>query len=120
MPRLLFVLAFALTTSVAFSQTSGEINGEIKDPSGAAVPAVPVTVTNSATNVSRSTITNSAGIYSFPDLVPGSYQVKAAAPGFDVQIKTNIQLQVQQVAKIDFTLVVGQSTQTIEVSATGE
>ena len=46
--------------------------------------------------------------------------VKAAAQGFDTQIKTNIELQVQQVAKVDVALVVGQATQTIEVSASAE
>jgi Carboxypeptidase regulatory-like domain len=109
-----------LSSGMALAQTAGEITGEIQDPSGATVPNVPVTATNTATNVARSTTTNTAGIYSFPDLTPGLYQVKAAAPGFEVQIKTNFQLQVQQTARIDFKLVVGQATQTVEVSATGE
>src|ERR1041385_3658841 len=98
-----------LSSGMALAQTAGEITGEIKDPSGATVPNVPVTATNTATNVARSTTTNTAGVYSFPDLTPGPYQVKAAAAGFEVQIKTNIQLQVQQTARIDFTLVVGQA-----------
>jgi hypothetical protein len=80
---------------------------------------VPVTATNTGTNVSRSTTTNVDGLYRFPDLVPGNYQVKAAAQGFDIQIKTNIELQVQHVAKVDFSLVLGQSTQTIEVTSAG-
>jgi hypothetical protein len=110
----------ALACGIASAQTAGEINGTITDPSGASVPNVPVTATNSETNVARSTTTNTSGLYSFPDLVPGTYQVKVAAQGFDTQIKTNIGLQVQQVARVDFALAVGQSTQTIEVSATGE
>ncbi len=79
---------------------------------GAAVTAI-----NTATNVSRSTVTNDAGIYSFPSLNPGPYQVKVSAPGFETAVRTNIDLQVQQTARIDFTLAVGQATQTIEVSA---
>ena len=101
---------------VASAQTSGEITGEVKDPSGAVMPNGSVTVTNSATSVSRSTVTNTSGVYSFPNLVPGTYQVKVIVPGFDTVVKNGIELQVQQSARVDFDLKVGQSTQTVEVS----
>ena len=120
MRRYLVVLALFLIPVFASAQTFGSITGEVKDPSGAFAPNAPVTVTNTATNVSRATTTNSAGVYGFPDLNPGNYQVKVAAPGFETVVKTNIELQVQQTARIDFTLAVGQATQTIEVSASGE
>ncbi len=102
MRTILLILGLCVPIGIASAQTAGEINGEVKDPSGAAVPSVPVTATNAATNVARSTTTNNSGLYSFPDLVPGIYQVKVAAPGFDTQIKTNIELQVQQVARGGF------------------
>jgi len=101
---------------IASAQTSGEITGEVKDPSGAVMPNASVTVTNTATNVGRSTVTNSSGVYSFPNLVPGTYDVKVMAPGFDSVLKTGVGLQVQQTARLDFDLRVGQSTQTVEVS----
>ncbi len=112
MRRVLLLVMLCLPFHTAYAQTAGEITGEIRDPSGAVTPNVPVTATNSATNVTRATTTNAAGIYSFPDLTPGTYQVKVAAPGFDTIVKTNIELQVQQTARIDFTLTVGQTTQT--------
>ena len=84
------------------------------------MPGVPVTVTNTGTNVSRTTNTNDAGVYSFPSLVPGTYQVKVEAPGFQPMVRTDIDLQVQQTARIDFTLAVGQSTQTVEVAASAQ
>src|SRR4030088_2679075 len=90
------------TAGMSPAQTLGEITGEVRAPSGAAVPNVPVTATNSATNVVRSTLTNSDGIYSFPGLNPGIYDVKVAAPGFNAVVKSNIELQVQQTARIDF------------------
>jgi len=102
---------------IASAQTGGQITGEARDPSGALVPNASVTVTNTATSVARSTTTNTAGIYSFPGLTPGTYDVKVAVVGFDTIVKTNIELQVQQTARVDFTLAVGQSTQTVEVSA---
>jgi hypothetical protein len=105
---------------IASAQTGGEIAGEVRDPSGATAPNATVTVTNTETNVSRSTTTNAAGIYSFPGLTPGMYQVRVALTGFGPVVKTGIELQVQQTARIDFTLAVGQTTQTIEVTANGE
>jgi Carboxypeptidase regulatory-like domain/TonB dependent receptor len=106
-----------LSSGILLAQTAAEITGEVKDPSGAAVPNAPVTATNTATNVARPTTTNNAGIYSFPDLTPGVYEVRVAAPGFENIVKTNIELQVQQVARVDFALAVGQATQTLTVSA---
>jgi Carboxypeptidase regulatory-like domain/TonB dependent receptor len=117
MRRLLLVLGLTfLPCFVAMAQTSGEITGEVKDPSGAVMPNASVTVTNTATNIGRSTVTNTSGVYSFPNLVPGTYDVKVVAPGFDSVVKTGVELQVQQTARIDFDLRVGQSTQTVEVS----
>ena len=81
------MLRFTLRIGLLFSssciilaQTGGEITGEVTDPSGAIMPAVAVTATNTGTNVARSTVTNSAGLYSFPDLTPGKYQLYACAP----------------------------------------
>ena len=118
MRNILFAIALSLPF-VAYAQTNGAITGEVKDQSGAVAPNAAVTVTNAETNVMRSTTTNAAGVYSFPDLNPGMYSVKVAAAGFATVIKTNIELQVQQTARVDFSLSVGQAAQTIEVSASG-
>ena len=66
MRKVLLALMLCLPGRVLLAQTSGEITGEVKDQSGAVTPNAPVTVTNTATNVARSTSTNEAGIYSFP------------------------------------------------------
>lgn len=101
----------------ALAQTGGAISGEVKDQSGAVVPNATVTVTNTATNVARTTSTNPSGLYLFPDLIPGPYLVKASATGFQTAVTSNIELQVQQTARVDFTLNVGQASQTVEVAA---
>ncbi len=116
---LLILGLLCVTFSTAPAQTVGEITGEVKDQSGANAPNATVTATNTETNVARTTVTNNAGVYSFPGLTPGIYSVKASATGFQTAVKTNIELQVQQAARVDFMLEVGQSTQTIEVSASG-
>ena len=118
--RILGILGLlCLSSSMLVGQTLGEITGEVKDPSGASAPNAVVTATNAATNVARTTSTNTSGVYSFPGLIPGIYQVKVVVTGFETMVKTNIELQVQQTARIDFTLSVGQATQTIEVAANG-
>ena len=71
MRQLLLALVLCLSAGVVSAQTFGEITGEVKDQSGAIVPGAPVTATNTAANALRSTVTNEAGIYSFPALVPG-------------------------------------------------
>src|SRR5262249_26461298 len=115
MRPLLLVLVLYLSVQIVSAQTFGEITGEVKDPSGAIVPGASVTATNTATNALRSTITNEAGIYSFPSLIPGFYSVKVELPGFQSVART-LELQVQQTARVNFTLSVSQSAETITVS----
>src|SRR5712692_3774845 len=116
MRQLWIVLGLCLTIGVASAQTFGEITGEVRDQSGAVAPNAPITATNTATNASRTTRTNEAGVYNIPSLVPGTYQVRVEAPGFQSAVRNNIELQVQQAARVDFTLTVGQTSQTVEVS----
>src|ERR1700682_508262 len=116
MRQVMLILGLCLPLSVASAQTFGAITGEVRDPSGAAAPNASVTATNVATNVARSTTTNESGVYSFPDLIPATYQVKVSDPGFQTTTST-VEIQVQQTARVDVTLTVGQSTQTVEVSA---
>src|SRR6266567_1409326 len=104
MCQLSILMGLCLIISVASAQTFGEITGEVKDPSGAVAPGASITAVNTDTNVSRTTVTNTAGVYSFPALIPGPYQVKVEAPGFQPIVRTNIELQVQQTARVDFTL----------------
>src|SRR6267378_3650807 len=107
-----------LSVLPAVAQTQAGISGVIHDPSGAVIPGVTVTVTNPATNFVRSAISNEAGVYNFPVLQPGVYNIKVELPGFRTIEQNNVELQVQQSARIDFTLQVGDVSQTIEVSGT--
>jgi len=120
MRQSLLLLGLCLPFGPAWAQTFGEITGEVRDQSGAVAPNASITATNTDTNAARTTRTNEAGIYSFPALVPGPYQVKVEAPGFQRVVRSNIEIQVQQTARIDFSLTVGQATQTIEVSGAAQ
>lgn len=120
MRYVMLILGSFLAGGVASAQTFGEITGVVKDQSGAVAPGAPVSVTNTGTNATRSTNTNDAGIYSFPALIPGIYRVRVEARGFQPMVRNDIELQVQQTARIDFSLVVGQAAQAIEVSGSDQ
>jgi hypothetical protein len=118
MRRILLCTAWCLfLASAASSQTFGEITGTVLDQSGAVVPAVNITVTNTTTNASRSTVSNEAGVYVFPALPPGTYSLRAEKEGFKSFVRSNIELQVQQSARIDIEMAIGQVTEAIEVTA---
>ena len=111
--RIAFFVGATFVLSVAgFAQTAGQITGQVTDTSNATVLGAIVTITNSQTNVARKTTTNSAGDYTFPAIPPGVYNVKAEMQGFQVEIRQGVELQVEQVARIDFHLQVGAVTQT--------
>ena len=87
---------FALAAIPAmFGQTFGDISGQVRDGSGANIPAVLITATNVASNVVRTATTNDVGLYSFPAMVPGAYDVKAEKAGFKTSVRTKVELQVQ-------------------------
>src|SRR5215469_9941198 len=87
-----------------FCQTFGEITGEVKDSAGAVIVGAKVTASNTATNAVRETATTGAGVYSFPSLQPGVYNLRVEQTGFRAAVENNVELQVQQTARVDFTL----------------
>jgi outer membrane receptor protein involved in Fe transport len=115
--QLRVLAAILLLAGYAFGQTFGEITGEIYDPSGAAVPSVVVTVTNVETNATREALTNEAGVFSFPALPPGTYDIRVSREGFKTITRKGILLQVQQSARLDFRMEVGQVTESVLVTA---
>lgn len=116
-----FSMCYLLAILVYFAamlpaQTSGEIAGEVRDPSGSVIAGADVKAVNKGTGAERATTTNEAGLYNFPNLQPGIYDVTASKSGFQTMSRTDLTLQVQQVARVDFAMQIGQSTQTVEVT----
>src|SRR5215471_17732220 len=108
----------ALSVTALFGQTFGEITGQVTDATGAAAPGAAVTITNVRTNAVRATVTTESGDYSFPSVPPGAYDVKVERQGFKTESTKNVEVQVQQTVRLDFTLQVGQISESVEVSAT--
>ena len=99
--------------------TSG-LTGTITDPSGAAIPNVAVTLTNSDTGQSRTTTTSADGTYKFTLLPPGNYKAKFAASGFKTADVGSVTLNVTESPILDRQLEVGQQTEQVTVEATAE
>src|ERR1035437_2771009 len=98
-------------------QATANVNGVVKDPTGAAVANVQVELTNVNTGVVRKTSTNTGGIYNFPSVVPGFYSMQASATGFAAVSQPPVTLEVGQTATFDFQLRVGATTSTVTVTA---
>src|ERR1700719_2529028 len=112
------VYALLLLSTVALAQRDlGTITGSVVDAQGAAVPNAKVTITNEATGVSYDTVTTDAGAYTRPAVNPGSYTVKATAPGFQVAEQKGIIVNPGAPVSVNLTLAVGNASQTVEVTA---
>ncbi len=106
-------VAFGAT---AFGQTA-QITGRISDQGGAVIQSAKVTVTNEGNGFKRETSSNDEGYFTVPSLLPGSYQVSIQKEGFKPILQTGLVLQVEKVARLDFTLQTGTVTDTIEVQS---
>jgi hypothetical protein len=112
------VLLASLCASGAFAQTpTASITGQVKDSSGAAVAGAKVSARNLDTNIERSATTSENADYTIPLLSVGRYEVRVEKSGFRAEVQSGLVLQVDQRARIDFSLQVGQVSETVEVSA---
>src|ERR1700730_12968701 len=95
------------------------IRGTVTDQTGAAIPAVAVTATNTATGISQTVTSGPDGTYGFLRLAPGDYTVKAEKTGFKGFTTTQIHLDVNQVYALPVQMSVGEMTQGVTVQANG-
>jgi len=107
------VLGLSLSAALQASIDRGVIQGTVTDPAGALVPGAKVVVKNVDTNVEVTLVTNAAGFYLAPELVPGRYTVRAESPGFVPLDVTNVVVTAGVTSQQDLTLRVGALTQSI-------
>jgi hypothetical protein len=110
----------AFSGRAAFGQgASASISGIVQDSSKALIPGVTVTLTNVATGVMATTITNESGAYGFPSVTPGKYALSASLPGFKTTTFNDLDIGNVQVRQ-DVTLEVASAGTAVEVTATAD
>ena len=115
---LLTCVCLLLTVTAALGQeVTANITGVVTDPSGAAIAGVKVIATDTQRGTQYSAETNSDGRYRISNLLVGTYDVKAEAKGFQTATVSAITLQLNQTAKLDFPLQVGNISTQVEVTS---
>jgi outer membrane receptor protein involved in Fe transport len=116
-----FLLSSFLQLAVvvpAFAQSADTaILGTVTEASGAVIPGAKITIQQPATGLVRSVVTGDEGLYEIRYLRPGQYTVEAAHTGFRTERRTGIVIEVNQQARIDFNLQVGDVVETVEISS---
>jgi len=112
----MFVIATAMLQPAWAQEVTASITGTVMDPSGAAVTGATVTATSVERGLSYTATTNDSGLYRVSELPAGSYTLKVEKSGFAVASRPAFVLSVNQVARIDIAMKVGQATETVEVT----
>jgi hypothetical protein len=115
MPKVLPWLLLLPILALAQGETTSAIVGSVTDPIGAAIPGAAVTVTNVENGLKRSVKTDDAGRFSFPQLKPGVYSVKAEADRFAPQQNKSVSAQLGQKQTVDFKLNIASQSATVLV-----
>ena len=88
------LLLFVFSKFTAWAQSTAQLSGRVTDQSGAVLPGVEITATQTDTGIARNTVTNETGNYLLPNLALGPYRLEAMLPGFRSFAQTGIVLQV--------------------------
>ncbi|MBS1824414.1 MAG: TonB-dependent receptor [Acidobacteria bacterium] len=115
MKSLAMLLLAAMSLHAQFVR--GTLLGTVSDESGAVIAGASVTLKNTDTNETKSATTDESGGYTFPALLPGSYSIEVKQSGFKLRSLTGIRLEVNQTARVDVKLSVGEVSERIEVTA---
>lgn len=112
-----FLLACAFSTAAFAQKATGEIHGTVFDPSSTVVPKAQVTATDTATGLTKSTLSGADGSYLIPNLLDGNYTVAATAPGFQKSVYTGVVVDAGRTTDLPLTLKIGTVNDTVEVAA---
>src|SRR5437588_520116 len=107
------MLLVCLGKPVAAQTTFGSITGTVTDKSSAVIPGAGVTVTNEATGFSRRVLSGRDGVYTVPDLLPGTYRLEAEAKGFSSVQRSGLVLDANRVVNVDVQMTVGAASERI-------
>src|SRR5688500_13981718 len=113
----LAALALVLTSGAALAQSTGELAGRVTDESGAVLPGVTVTATQTDTGFTRTVVTDGEGNWVMPNMQTGPYRLEGMLQGFRTYVQTGIVLQVGGTPTLNAALAVGSREETISVEA---
>ena len=113
----LVALTLLLTGGLAWAQATAELAGRVTDESGAVLPGVTVSATQTDTGFTRSVVTDGAGAWIMPNLPTGPYRLEVSLQGFRTYVQTGIVLQVGATPTINAQLAVGNLEETVSVEA---
>ena len=117
MKRVLIAIAWVAVTALAYSQVfTANLTGVVTDPGGAGVPNAKIVLKNVESGEQRQAATNVEGRYTFSQLLPGQYELRAQAVGFEAFVQRDIVLRTNQSAAIDVALKLGEVTERVEVA----
>jgi hypothetical protein len=115
--RILFLLvAILVVASAVQAEVTGKITGVVEDPSGAVIVGAAVAVTNTATGVKQTTQTDQDGVFTFPVLSIGQYQIDVTSDGFKDYRKTGLLIDIDSALVVDVTLQVKEQDQSVMVT----
>ncbi|HEY8548526.1 MAG TPA: TonB-dependent receptor [Vicinamibacterales bacterium] len=112
------ILCLGLGVGSASAQVLyGSITGNVTDSQGAVIPGATVTITNRDTGLTRETTSSETGIYTIPNVQPGTYDVKVSLQGFREFTKTAVPVSPGAISRVDVVLEVGALTETVTVAS---
>ncbi len=112
------LVAFAaLSCTTGWAAGNGSLSGLVTDPSGAVIAGTSVQLTETAEHTVWHATTNQQGLYAFPDLPVGGYELMVTAKGFDPQKRTNILVDMDAAVRVDLMLAVGGRADTVTVTS---
>jgi hypothetical protein len=114
---LCIVFSHSLSSPLYGQAASASLSGYVTDQNNAAVPDVIVRITNLDTQIATTARTGATGLYVFPSLQPGSYEIRVSKEGFRDTVVPHLSLGVQENISRDFVLTIGSATQTVTVNA---
>jgi hypothetical protein len=110
------VLLLAVTRLASAQAGAATLTGTVKDSLGAVLPGATITITNTATGATRTTVSNESGAYNLPGLPPGTYTLKIELSGFRTYQHENVLLHVDSVTRTDAEMALGGVTETVIVN----
>src|SRR5215813_2043615 len=114
------LLSFVFFANAIAQTTNATLGGTVSDATGALIPGVSITATNTQTGIVTTVVSNETGAYQFASLQTGIYKVTAELPGFQTQVYNEVTLGVAQQVRLNFTLQVGTQSQQVEVNVAAD